>query len=51
MQQELTPIRDRAAALSAIPGRVSELLEDGARRAQSKASETMAEVKAHMGLT
>lgn len=51
MEQELRPIRERAAALSAIPGRVTELLEDGARRAQTKASVTMAEVKAHMGLT
>ncbi len=51
MQQELTPIRERADALTTIPGRVAELLEDGAQRAQSKASLTMAEVKAHMGLT
>lgn len=51
MQQELTPIRERAAALAAVPGRVTELLDDGARRAQRKASATMSEVKAHMGLT
>jgi len=51
MTAELTPIRDRAAALSAQPGKVAEILDDGAKRAQVKASATMAEVKSHMGLT
>jgi len=51
MNAELTPIRERAAALSAQPGKVEEILDDGAKRAQVKASATMAEVKSHMGLT
>jgi len=51
MNAELTPIRERAAALSAQPGKVAEILDDGARRAHVKASATMAEVKSHMGLT
>ncbi len=51
MNAELTPIRERAAALSAQPGKVAEILDDGAKRAQVKASATMAEVKSHMGLT
>jgi tryptophanyl-tRNA synthetase len=51
MQKELTPIRERAAALSAQPGTVAEILDDGAKRAQAKATATMAEVKSHMGLT
>jgi tryptophanyl-tRNA synthetase len=51
MQQELTPIRERAKALSAQPGKVAEILDHGARRAQVMATATMAEVKSHMGLT
>lgn len=51
MQKELTPIRERAAALSAQPGKVAEILDAGAERAQVMATATMAEVKSHMGLT
>ena len=51
MQQELTPIRERAKALAEQPGKVAEILDDGAKRAQVKASATMAEVKSLMGLT
>ncbi|MGQ0537790.1 MAG: tryptophan--tRNA ligase [Gemmatimonadaceae bacterium] len=50
MQQELTPMRERAAALIAEPRRVQEVLDDGAARAQTKARSTMAEVKERMGL-
>lgn len=51
MQRELTPIRERAAALSAVPGQVAGILDEGARRAQTMASANMREVKARMGLT
>jgi tryptophanyl-tRNA synthetase len=51
MNAELTPIRERAARLAATPGEVSGILDEGAGRAQSMARVTMAEVKAHMGLT
>lgn len=50
MNAELTPIRERAATLAAAPGRVAEILDDGAARASAMAKETMSEVKALMGL-
>jgi len=51
MNAELTPIRARAAALQAEPGKVAAILDNGAQRAQSKATATMREVKEVMGLT
>ena len=44
------PIRDRAAELQAHPGRVLEILNDGAGKARSIAVETMGEVRERMGL-
>jgi tryptophanyl-tRNA synthetase len=43
------PIRERAAALTANPGRVRDVLEDGARRARAVARATMADVSRIMG--
>lgn len=43
------PIRERAAALTANPGRVREILADGARKARVVAQRTMAEVSRVMG--
>jgi tryptophanyl-tRNA synthetase len=51
MSAELTPIRERAAALAANPTTVSAILDDGAERARSIARVTMGEVKDLMGLT
>ncbi|MEW5916488.1 MAG: tryptophan--tRNA ligase [Gemmatimonadota bacterium] len=51
MNAELTPIRERAAALAAEPGKVSEILDGGAQRAKTMARATMREVKDLMGLT
>ncbi|MBC7894710.1 MAG: tryptophan--tRNA ligase [Cytophagaceae bacterium] len=50
MEQELAPIRERAAALQAEPNKVRELLDDGAQRARRIASGTMSEVRQAMGL-
>lgn len=44
------PFRERAAELHANPGRVRDVLEDGAARARVIARETMAEVRERMGL-
>jgi len=49
MIAELTPIRERAAALQANPGGVRQLLRQGAERARAMARATMAEVRRHMG--
>jgi tryptophanyl-tRNA synthetase len=46
----LGPIRERKAALAAHPGRVEEILREGARRARAVARETMAEVRDRVGL-
>lgn len=46
----LAPIRERAAELRGHPERVWEILDDGAARARRVAGETMAEVRARMGL-
>jgi tryptophanyl-tRNA synthetase len=51
MNAELTPIRQRAAALAAAPGTVADILDSGAQRARAKAVDTMREVKDFMGLT
>jgi tryptophanyl-tRNA synthetase len=45
----LAPIRERALALQAQPGRVDEILADGAAAARRIASETMREVRDRMG--
>ena len=47
----LGPFRERRAALAAKPRYVSEVLADGAQRAQVIARETLNEVKQRMGLT
>ena len=47
---ELAPIRERASELRAHPGRVHEVLGDGAATARRVARETMTEVRARMGL-
>jgi tryptophanyl-tRNA synthetase len=49
MIAELTPIRERAAALQAKPGGVRALLRDGAERARAIARTTMTEVRRRMG--
>jgi tryptophanyl-tRNA synthetase len=49
MIAELTPIRERAAALQANPGGVRDLLRQGAERARAMARSTMAEVRRRMG--
>lgn len=46
----LAPIRERAAELRGHPERVREILGDGTARARRVAGETMAEVRARMGL-
>lgn len=50
MEQELVPIRGRAAALRAEPGQVTQALEAGAERCRGIARETMREVREAMGL-
>jgi tryptophanyl-tRNA synthetase len=44
------PFRERAAEYRARPGDVRDILEDGAQRARGIAGQTMAEVRAKMGL-
>jgi tryptophanyl-tRNA synthetase len=51
MNEELTPIRMRAADLAAEPTRVMDALDEGATTASDIAKETMAEVRERMGLT
>jgi tryptophanyl-tRNA synthetase len=46
----LEPFRHRRAELAAKPQHVVEVLNDGARRAQAIAAQTLAEVKERMGL-
>lgn len=50
MVRELTPIRRRAAELTANPSEVFDALSTGARTARTIAKETMAEVRDCMGL-
>jgi tryptophanyl-tRNA synthetase len=45
----LAPIRERALELQAHPGRVDEILAEGASTARRMASETMREVRERMG--
>ncbi len=49
MEQELGPIRERAAAVREAPGRVDEVLAAGAEAASVVARGTMREVKSRMG--
>ncbi|MGH7337366.1 MAG: tryptophan--tRNA ligase, partial [Myxococcota bacterium] len=46
----LTPMRERAAALRRDPARLREWLRVGVERARARARETIAEVRARMGL-
>lgn len=46
----LAPIRARAAEIASAPGVIDQVLGDGAAQASAIARETMAEVKARMGL-
>jgi tryptophanyl-tRNA synthetase len=46
----LAPIRARKAELTAHPGRVEEILAEGARRAREVARATLAEVRERMGV-
>jgi len=46
----LNPFRERRAALAAKPGYITDVLADGAQRAQVIAGETLKEVKQKMGL-
>lgn len=50
MDAALAPIRERARELAAAPGRVEEVLGDGASRCRRIARETLAEVRRAMGL-
>ena len=50
MNAELTPIRERAAAIRAQPERIDQVIGDGAVTARRFATETIGEVKQHMGL-
>jgi tryptophanyl-tRNA synthetase len=46
----LAPIRARKAELQSTPGRVEEILREGARRARAVAQQTMVEVRERIGL-
>ncbi len=50
MDEELAPIRARAAEIRAQPEIVSDALVDGAQRARTIAQQTMGDVKERMGL-
>ena len=50
MNAELTPIRERAAAIRAQPDHIDQVIGDGAVTARRFATETIGEVKQHMGL-
>jgi tryptophanyl-tRNA synthetase len=50
MMRELTPIRERAAELTAHPERITEILCAGAERCRTLARETMTVVRERMGL-
>jgi tryptophanyl-tRNA synthetase len=49
MAETLAPMRERGLALQAEPGRVEEILGDGAAVARRQAAETMADVTTRMG--
>jgi tryptophanyl-tRNA synthetase len=46
----LTGIRERRTAAAADPGRLRDILHDGAARARTVARDTLAEAKAAVGL-
>jgi len=50
LADHFAPFRERRATLAADPDHVWDILADGARRASAVATETMAEVKAAIGL-
>ena len=50
VNHNLAPLRARRAELAARPEYVKEVMDDGARRAQAIARQTLAEVKQKMGL-
>ena len=50
MEQELSPIRTRAAELKADPQSITERLDAGAEKARQVAQRTMTDVRAAMGL-
>jgi tryptophanyl-tRNA synthetase len=50
MEKELAPIRARALEIAGEPGRMTEVLENGAEHARTVARETMGEVRTKMGL-
>ena len=50
MMRELTPIRERAAELTAHPKRITEILCAGAEHCRTLARETMTQVRERMGL-
>jgi len=50
MEEELIPIRARAAELTASPALVTDALGDGAARARAVARRTIDEVREHMGI-
>lgn len=50
IQKELEPMRERAQTYLDQPGLVRDIVADGCRRASAVAQETMAEVRAVMGL-
>ncbi len=51
IEEVLVPIRVRAAEIGAKPSTVTDVLEDGAKRARTTAQETMRQVYERMGLT
>lgn len=51
MEEVLVPIRRRAADIGARPSYVTDVLEEGAKRARTTAQETMRQVYERMGLT
>jgi len=50
MNADLRPVREQRALFAAKPRLVTDILEDGAQRAQAIARETIREVKQNMGL-
>lgn len=50
VKRAIAPIRERREALLADPGRIDEILADGAERARAIAAPVLAEVKEAMGL-
>jgi tryptophanyl-tRNA synthetase len=51
MYKELEPIQKKRAELEKNPIHVSQVLQDGAKRARAIAEQTVKEVRGKMGLT